>query len=63
MAIGFLRNSSTDHPPEAIGPLVFNCFWRRSVWPSVKYVDDEEKKMSGPPLIEFSGFAHDVDVL
>ena len=32
VAMGFLRNSVTDHPQEAIGPKGF-------IQPSVKYVD------------------------
>ena len=55
VAVDFLKNSGTDHSREAIGPL-----GDRSVWPSVKYVNDkkEKKTLSGTPLMGFSGSAY-----
>ena len=46
MAIGFLRNTGKDPPPEAIGPLGSNGFSREVgvVWPSMKNVDDKTNK-------------------
>ena len=40
VATSFLKNTGTDPPWEAIGPLGSNRFFGRSVRPSVKYVDD-----------------------
>ena len=40
MAIGFLRNSGKDPLQKQLDPLGSIVSQRRSVWPSVKYVDD-----------------------
>ena len=42
------RNTDTDSPRVAIGPLRSNRFSRESVQPSVKYVDDSKKFLSIP---------------
>ena len=55
VAIGFLRNSGTDPSREAIGPRGPIASRRRPVWPSVKYVDDQNTCQD--PLTGF-GSAH-----
>ena len=40
LAIEFLRNYVRYHPREAIGPIGSNCFLRKSIQPSAKYVDN-----------------------
>ena len=57
VGIGFLRNTGTDTPREAIGPLGPIPSLGRSVRPSVKYVD-HYKNIVRTPLAELSGSAH-----
>ena len=60
-ATWFLRNTGTDPPREAIGPLGPVASQGRSIHRSVKYVNDK-KTLSGPPtcspLTEFSRSSH-----
>ena len=51
VAIHFLKNSGTGPLKSPIASQV------RSIWPSVKYVDDK-KKLSGPPNVIY-GSAHE----